>query len=253
MKKLYTLLGVIAIGAVIAIGLVGCDNGSTDDNGGGVTSGGGDNPLLGTWVNDLALTALGNVFVFTDEPVTGPGIAANTKLAYYASVGGGPGADYVVNGQVYTIPVGGQNYTADITSLGSNKFTLTSFVAVVPTTNPDGKMDFKRAPGTTGSQLQGIWVSDLTTWGNTNAGLTIILIGGPNYKKVWSANGAASASDANYRATEDAGTTYISWNGGANTSYTKRTVGNSTTLSITPPVGGGAALTVNPLDTRPTF
>jgi hypothetical protein len=252
MKKLYKLLGVIAIVAVIAIGLAGCDNGSTDDgSGSGVTGGGGDNPLLGTWVDDLNLTALDDVFVFTDEPVTGPGIAANTKLAYYASVGGGAGTDYSVAGQVYTIPVGGRNYTADITSLGSNKFTLTGFVTAVPTTNPDGKMDFKRAPGTTGSQLQGIWVNDLTTWGNTTAGLTIILIGGLNSRKVWSASGA-NASNANYRATEDAGTTYISWNGGANTSYTKRTVNNSTTLSITPPVGG-AALVVNPLDTRPTF
>jgi hypothetical protein len=44
MKKLYTLLGVIAIGAVIAIGLVGCDNGSTDDNGGG-----GGSSLDGVW------------------------------------------------------------------------------------------------------------------------------------------------------------------------------------------------------------
>jgi hypothetical protein len=35
MKKLYKLLGVIAIGAVIAIGLAGCDNGTTSTAGGG--------------------------------------------------------------------------------------------------------------------------------------------------------------------------------------------------------------------------
>jgi hypothetical protein len=38
MRKLYTLLGVIAIGAVIAIGLPGCNNDPADDNDGGGTS-----------------------------------------------------------------------------------------------------------------------------------------------------------------------------------------------------------------------
>jgi hypothetical protein len=35
MKKLKKLLGIIAIGAVMAIGLMGCDNGSTSGGGGG--------------------------------------------------------------------------------------------------------------------------------------------------------------------------------------------------------------------------
>jgi hypothetical protein len=202
-------------------------------------------------VNDLSLANLTNVFIFTDESISGPGIAAGTKLAYYASTGGGAGTDYTVNGQEYSIPVGGRDYTADITSLGSNKFTLTGYVAPVPDTNPDGKMDFKRAPGISGSQLQGVWVRDTTSWSNTNAPLTIILVGGPNNKKVWSASGG-NASDSNYRITEDAGTTYISWNGGAPASYTKRTIANSTTLSVPPPVGR-ADITVNPLFGSPTF
>jgi hypothetical protein len=245
MKTRLFLTGIISLGLVFVLAFAGCPT-DGDDSGGG-----GSNPLLGTWVDNQALTNLNDVFIFTDEAVSGPGIAANTKLAYYAGVGGGAGTDYTITGQVYTIPVGGQNYTADITSPASGKFTLANYVQAVQTTNPDGKMDFKRAPGTSGSQLQGVWVRDSTTWGNTNAPLTIILIGGPNNKKVWSAGGN-SASDANYRVTEDAGTTYISWNGGANAAYTKRTVANLTTLTVPPP-GGGNDLTVNPLFETPTF
>jgi hypothetical protein len=35
MKRLTKLLGIIAIGAVMAIGLTGCDNGTSDGGGGG--------------------------------------------------------------------------------------------------------------------------------------------------------------------------------------------------------------------------
>jgi hypothetical protein len=62
---------------------------STDgDDGNSGGSEGADNPLLGTWMNDLSLTNLTDVFIFTDESFSGPGIAAGTKLAYYVSTGG---------------------------------------------------------------------------------------------------------------------------------------------------------------------
>jgi hypothetical protein len=141
-------------------------------------------------------------------------------------------------------------YTVDITSLGSNKFTLIGYVAPVAETNPDGKMDFKRASGTSGTELQGVWVRDTTSWGNTNAPLTIILIGVSANRKVWSVN-RDDASASNYRITEDAGITYISWNRGDPVRYTKRNVANSTTLNVLPPAG--AERTVNPLFPSPTF
>jgi hypothetical protein len=64
MKKLYKLLGVIAIGAVITIGLAGCDNGSTDD-----TSGGGSSSLDGVWsqANNNAIRFTGNNLQSTND------------------------------------------------------------------------------------------------------------------------------------------------------------------------------------------
>jgi hypothetical protein len=243
MKKKSFLAGIISLGLVFALILTGCPT-DGDDGGDG---GGSGNPLLGTWANDLDLTNLGSVLIFTDSPVTGPGIAENTKLAYYAQGLDGGNVDYITEGVTYRIPITGaanSPYTADISELGSNKFSLTGYIAAT-NENQTGKVDFKRAQGTSGSQLRGVWISDLPT---VNPAFTIILIGGANGRKVWSARGGNVATP-NYRTTEDADVTYISWNAGSPRPYTKQTIGNNESLSIPPPIGGvnAADITLRPL------
>lgn len=245
MKKKLFLTGIAGILTIFALALTGCPTGGDDDDGGG---GGGDNPLRGTWANDQNLANINRILIFTESPVSGPGVAPNTKLAYYAQNLTG-NVDYTVNGQVYQIPIGNPavNYTADVSELNSNVFSLQGYIDPAPADNPQGTVRFKRAQGTTGSGLRGIWISELPP----AASQTIILIGGSNDRKVWSAAGGNVAAP-NYRLSEDAGNSYISWNGGANNIYTTTTIANTTTLNITPP-GGGAAVDFYPLYPNPEF
>jgi hypothetical protein len=241
MKKGTFLTGILSVMMILALVLIGCPTGGDDGGGDGGDGGGGNaNPLLGTWANDLNVANLTSALVFTDEGITGPGIAANTKLAYYAQNLAG-NTDYTVVGSQYTLRVGANNYTADVSTLSSGTFSLADYITT-------GKVDFKRAKGTSGTDLAGIWVSDLPI---TNASFTIILIGGANRKKVWSATGNNVATP-NYRITEDAGVTYVSWNGGVPSVYTISTIGGNKSLDIPPPIGGGN-IALYPLYTTPTF
>jgi hypothetical protein len=246
MKKKFLLAGIAGMALVFTLMLAGCPTDGGDGGGGG-----GDNPLLGTWVNDQDFANLNLILIFTDSPVTGPGIAENTKQAYYAQNLAG-NSDYTTEGAEYKIPITGaanSPYTADIGTLASGKFSLTGYVAVT-TDNATGKVDFKRAQGTSGSDLRGVWISDLPSG---NAAFTIILIGGANGKKVWSATGAANVTSPSYRTTGDAGSPSISWNNSGNTSvYTKTTIGNIENLNIPLPAGGNN-VDLKQLYTTPTF
>jgi hypothetical protein len=52
MKNFFNLFRIIAVVAIIGIGVAGCDNGTTDDDNGG--------PLNGTWVQDNAKLVFNN-------------------------------------------------------------------------------------------------------------------------------------------------------------------------------------------------
>lgn len=248
MKKKSFLAGIASLALVFALILTGCPTDGGDGGGGGS----GGNPLLGTWANDQDFANLNRVLIFSDFPVTGPGIAENTKQAYYAQNLTG-NADYTTVGAEYKIPVTGaanSPYTADISALASGTFSLAGYVANDPQNNPTGKVDFKRAQGTSGADLRGVWISDLPS---TNAAFTIFLIGGANGKKVWSATGEANVTKPSYRTTGDAGGTSISWNNSGNTAvYTRTTIGGIETLDIPPPAGG-ANVTLKQLYTTPSF
>ena len=244
MKKKSFLAGIAGAVLVFALILTGCP---TDGGDGG---GGGGNPLLGTWVNDLDFANLSRILIFTDSPVTGPGIAENTKQAYHAQNLAG-NLDYTTEGAEYKIPItggAGTPYTADISTLASGKFSLTGYVGAT-VDNPNGKVDFKRAQGTSGTDLRGVWISDLPSGNNA---FTIILIGGSNSKKVWNATGA-NVSSPSYHTTENAGGTSVSWNNSGNSSiYTRNTIGNIENLNIPPPAGG-ANVDFKQLYASPTF
>jgi hypothetical protein len=253
MKKKCFLMGIL--GLVFVLAFTGCPN-DAGGNDGGNNNGGGDNPLLGTWVNDPDLAQLSTAVIFTDYRVNGVGITDGTKLAYYATgLGGGSGTDYTVTGSTYTLPIG-YGYTMDVSNLSSGTFTLTNYILGNDQVNPvvpPKNVTFTRATGTSGTDLRGIWVSSNLTAAETAQYYTIVLIGGDNNKKVWSAVGQNSCGEANYLASDVNGTTYISWNGAAIQSYTKRTnASNVTTLSIGLP-GGGQNVALRPLETTPTF
>jgi hypothetical protein len=115
MKKKSLLTGIASLALVFTLILAGCPTDGGDGGGGG----GGGNPLLGTWANDQDFANLNHILIFTDSPVTGPGIAENTKQAYHARNLQG-NSDYITEGAEYKIPITGaanSPYTADISTL----------------------------------------------------------------------------------------------------------------------------------------
>ncbi|MDR0758838.1 MAG: hypothetical protein LBF74_01840 [Treponema sp.] len=242
MKKNVFLMGIVSITMIFALAFTGCGDGAGgggggDDNGNG---GGGGNPLLGTWANDLDVTNIDTILVFTESAST---VAENTKLAYYAA--NLAQSTYATRGNDFVITIDNVEYTTDISAAGSGTITLADYIPVAGNT-PAEDVTFRRAAGTSGSGVRGIWISDLAS---THAQYTLLLIGDSVSKRVLWATGNNVAAP-NYRLSEVDGITYISWNGGAITAYAKNSVANNVTI---PPPGGGNAIVLMPFSSTPTF
>jgi hypothetical protein len=255
MKKKLFFAGMLAL--VFGLILTGCPTDSDDDDGGNNSGGGGGgNALVGTWVDNQDFANLGSAMVFTNTNATAAGVATGTKLAYYVT-GLNLDGDQGTNGNDTVIPIGNNQTGYVVSNSSADQFTLQAYGPDDPSTpNINDPVDvvFKRAPGTSkygNGAFQGIWISELA---NTEAKYTILLIGGANGKKVWSAVGANATRTPNYLTAVDPATsnTVISWNGGNSVQYTIATVANTKTLDIPPPAGGNA-ITLKPLYDSPSF
>jgi hypothetical protein len=251
MKKTCFLTGILGLALVFVLAFTGCPTDGGDGGGGG--GGGGDNPLLGTWVND---NTLGNNFntaiVFTNAASTSGTAASGTKIAYYATNLTSGSIDAV--GGVDTLNTGGgYQYTVDVTGAARGEIIVKDYI---PANNqatpavPARDVTFKRAEGTTGNGLRGIWVADLPAADAQYA--TITLIGSGN--KVWSLVGQTYV--ANYLLSDTGGTS-IKWDTANFVTYDKDLglAGDITTTVLTIPLPGAGTTntTLRPIAATPTF
>jgi hypothetical protein len=100
MKNLCKLLGIVAIGAVIAIS--GCDNGSTDDGGGGSSV---PEALFGTWVRisdskELTFESAGSYGVSYSSGYGGGLLEAIDGSSFTCGGGAGTYTYTIANGQL---------------------------------------------------------------------------------------------------------------------------------------------------------
>jgi hypothetical protein len=224
MKKLWKLLRVIAIGAVImvsAFAVAGCANDSDDGNNN--NNGSGGSSLVGTtWVNNRGTPAQSFIFTNADE-----GAVTGAKIAYYASTlfkenQSASGSQVYISGSPYPI------------TLNGNTLTVTGYI---PAANQGGTatdVAFKRVEGTSGASIHGAWVPSSLASNSPQYTLLIIRTGtAETYTSVTSNNWGQHA----YTPGSDTTGTYITW--GSNTNVLARyTINPEGTLDITPPAGG---------------
>jgi hypothetical protein len=243
MKKKCFLTGIPGLALVFVLAFTGCPTDGGDGGGGG---GGGDS-LVMTWGDDDRYTNLSEVAIFTNSASTSVTAGAGAKIAYYA-VNLTGGNDIVSTGTTDKLDISGTQYT--VASPTADRFSLTDYIPANNQAAPPvsaQSVTFNRATGTSGTGLQGIWVSDLA---DTHAQYTIILIGGNNGKKVWS---STSWGVANYVLSTGANGPLIAWNNANPVSYTNTVnASNVSILTITLP-GQNQSSTLYPLKTSPTF
>ncbi|MDR1901023.1 MAG: hypothetical protein LBQ88_01895 [Treponema sp.] len=254
MKKKLFLAGILGLALIFALTLIGCPNDGGDGGDNPGNNDGGGNPLLGTWVDDDRLQLLSEAVIFTDSASTSATAAPGTKIAYYSTNLSG-GNDISNVGGTDQLMIGNTQY---IVELNAGQLVLKDYIPPQGQGGPNPvdaqDVTFKRAPGTSGSGLPGIWIPDGTVVNTAHPQYTIILIGGTSRKRVWSTVGNNDWGVVNYFLSEVGGNTVISWDGGNALSYNKSTIGmnNTTSLVIRLPGKNGDS-TLYPLYTNPTF
>jgi hypothetical protein len=208
------LTGILVFALVFGMTLAGCDNGSTSDGG----DGGGGNPLLGSWVDDRDLPDGSVVAIFTDANSTTVG----AKIAYYSINLG----DEQATATATQVTIDGESYTY---SLSGNTLTVNNYE--VDAQGNRSNVEFLRAAGTTGTSINGIWVSNL---GNTNNFYTLLIIRGGT-SRIHTSVGSANWGESPYVPSEDPTGTFVNWGRGP-VSYSKSN--DPTLLTITLPIGG---------------
>ncbi|MDR1469453.1 MAG: hypothetical protein LBT00_09185 [Spirochaetaceae bacterium] len=178
MKKLYTLLGIVAIGAVIGLTVFGCDTGSSGGGGGG----GGNPPGKPTELPDGATQA--DAIAKLNEIINHPNTLATVKaqaetlkatveaMTPEAWATGGAAKVAGINTLVDTIP---DKSTLFITDVPGNPNVGLIAIFIVPLNTPESESAIENAivAGADGSQghvsLDGtILVAELYTRGTTN-------------------------------------------------------------------------------------
>jgi hypothetical protein len=222
LSKMF-LAGIPALALVFGLTLVGCDDGSTTDPA-PTAPAAGSNSLTGSWVNNR--TTPTQAFIFTDVDAA----TAGAKVAYWST--NLSAQTTAASGTVVYI----NNVSYSYSMTDTNTLTVTAYG--VDAAGNVRNVPFKRAPGTSGSSMYGIWISNLPPSDN---GYTLLIIRS-NTAATLTTVGQGSWGETYYSLMSDATGTSIKWSTGNYVLY-NRYSGTPDTLDLPPPpLGAGQAI-----------